>query len=332
MQVILNKPGTRLHRKAGAFEILTSDGAHKLAVSKVDSFLITAKIRITSDAILLAVENGIDILFVDGMGNPQARVWSHRFGSISTIRKQQIVFGTHVQGMVWIKEVLKNRVDSQGHLLRSLMRDRPAKVRLLESATEKIAGIGRKFESISPAPLNDNIKAQFRGWEGAASRIYFSTLSQILPEMYRFNGRSRRPAKDLFNCALNYCYGILYGKVELSLIKAGVDPFLGVFHRDEYNRPVLVYDMIELYRVWAETVVLQLCFRRVMGEEMVSSRKGGLWLEALGKKVVISAMNDFLAEVVQYKHKRRSRVQHIQEDAHELAKQVITDTQDDIPF
>ena len=34
------------------------------------------------------------------------------------------------------------------------------------------------------------------------------------PNRYKFEGRSRNPAKDEFNTLLNYAYGILYSKVE----------------------------------------------------------------------------------------------------------------------
>jgi CRISPR-associated protein Cas1 len=33
------------------------------------------------------------------------------------------------------------------------------------------------------------------------------------------------------------------------LNKSRYDPYVGVMHRDEYNRPVLAYDVIEKFRV-----------------------------------------------------------------------------------
>jgi len=38
----------------------------------------------------------------------------------------------------------------------------------------------------------------------------FETLGKLIPEKYAFEARSRNPAKDPFNCMLNYSYGILY--------------------------------------------------------------------------------------------------------------------------
>jgi CRISPR/Cas system-associated endonuclease Cas1 len=44
-------------------------------------------------------------------------------------------------------------------------------------------------------------------------RVWFSKMgSTALIRRKQFEGRSRRPAKDPFNAALNYCYGILYSQ------------------------------------------------------------------------------------------------------------------------
>jgi len=48
------------------------------------------------------------------------------------------------------------------------------------------------------------------GLEGKAARSYFEAISSIMPERYRFAGRSRNPARDEFNALLNYGYGVLY--------------------------------------------------------------------------------------------------------------------------
>ena len=41
-------------------------------------------------------------------------------------------------------------------------------------------------------------------------------LSELMPEKYKFNRRSKNPAKDEFNCMLNYGYGIMYSNVAVS--------------------------------------------------------------------------------------------------------------------
>ncbi|MCB0595123.1 MAG: hypothetical protein KDD28_13610, partial [Phaeodactylibacter sp.] len=55
-------------------------------------------------------------------------------------------------------------------------------------------------------------------------------------------------------------------------------------------------------------------------EECFVERNGGVWLEGLGKRILIQSVNDYLAEVVQQQGVERSRAFHIQRYAHQLAK------------
>ena len=80
------------------------------------------------------------------------------------------------------------------------------------------------------------------------TKKYFEALSSILPEKYKFKSRSRNPAKDEFNAMLNYGYGVLYSMVEKACIIAGLDPYIGFLHTDNYNKKSLVFDVIELFR------------------------------------------------------------------------------------
>jgi CRISPR-associated protein Cas1 len=113
---------------------------------------------------------------------------------------------------------------------------------------------------------------------------------------------------------------MLYGKIEGALIRAGVDPYLGIFHRDGYNRPALVYDIIERYRIWVDYVVVQLCRQDAMTEECFRWDGQARMLDGLGKRIVIQSVNDYLAEVIQRGALRRSRQEHLQREAHALAK------------
>lgn len=168
-----------------------------------------------------------------------------------------------------------------------------------------------KIRALDGDIVND-IAPMLRGWEGQASRIYFSTINSFLPEQFRFENRTQHPALDVANAFLNYGYGILYGRIEGALIKAGIDPYIGILHRDDYNRPVLVYDVIEMYRIWVDYVVYTLLAQNVITEEFYSVREdGSYWLEALGRRVLIQSLNDYMDEIITMKGVTRSRLTHL---------------------
>ncbi len=319
MELILNTFGTTLTKDNGAFMIIHTDGRQSIPIEGLRSIQIGRGTQVTSDAILLAIEHEIDILFIENSGKPAGRVWSSKYGSISTIRRGQLDFSFSADAIRWIKDMIVAKIENQQALLLSMSPSNERTSNIVANAINKLEDYRSKVNTLQGEVIPD-IAASLRGWEGAASKLYFDALNLFLPEGYRFSGRSQHPATDLINCLLNYAYGILYGKIEGALIKAGIDPYVGIFHRDDYNRPVLVFDVIEKYRVWADYVIITLALQQVINDDSYQIKDdGSYWLENLGKRIVIQSINDYLDEVIPVKGNERSRLTHIQFYAHELA-------------
>lgn len=321
MELVLNTFGTMLNRDNECFVVSNDAGRQRVPVEGVTSILVCKGVSLTSDAVLLAIEKGIEIHFMDRKGTPQGMVWSHKFGSISTIRKGQLAFSRSADTLKWIQGIIVKKVENQQALLLMTQAAKEnASCRIIEHAIAHLDKYRIRLLSISGNLVLDAAR-ELRGLEGIASKIYFDTINQTLPEQYRFKERSQHPAMDVANALLNYGYGLLYGKVESGLIKAGIDPYIGVLHRDEYNRPVLVYDVIELYRVWVDYVVFSLLAQEVVTEDYYSRREdGSCWLESLGRRVIIQSVNDYLDEVVTHEGINRSRGTLIDLYCQELAQ------------
>ena len=320
MELILNTYGVSLNRDNEGFIISTTDGKQRIPAVGIDSIQISRGAQITSDAVMLAVEREIEVMFMDRTGKPIGRIWSPKYGSISTIRKGQLNFVYSHHAVDWIKDVLLKKIENQQALMLLFNSDGQT-----EATTEKnisrLEDYRNKIRALDGDIVND-IAPKLRGWEGQASRIYFNTINSFLPEQFHFVLRSQHPALDVANAFLNYGYGILYGRIEGALIKAGIDPYIGVLHRDDYNRPVLVYDIIEMYRIWVDYVVYTLLAQDIITEEFYSVREdGSYWLEALGRRVLIQSLNDYMDEVITIKGVTRSRLTQLSLYVQSLAQQ-----------
>jgi CRISP-associated protein Cas1 len=322
MELVINTFGTSLIKENGQLVVVHADGRQIIPIDKLRSVLICKGAKLSSDAALLAIENEIEILFIDDMGKPQGRVWSIRYGSISTIRRKQLDFTFSKTAIKWIKEIIKQKLDNQAALLISLSPMEWENQAKLDKTISTINDYKNKVD-IKEGETISEIAPSLRGWEGASSRRYFEIINLLLPEEYRFSGRSQHPATDVFNCLLNYGYGILYGKIEGELIKAGLDPYVGVMHREDYNRPVLVFDVIEKFRVWVDYVVVKLLMQKVINSDCYSIREdGSYWLEGLGKRILIQSLNDYLDEIINLQGVNRSRLNHIALFTQKMATQI----------
>ncbi len=320
MDLIINSFGTSLSRDNNCFVILHKDGKQRVPVQGIASIQIGKGAQITSDAVLLAIENEIEILFLNNAGEPVGRIWSPKYGSVSTIRKGQVNFSLSKDAVDWIKETILQKIENQQALILAMQIKDDLTQRLVDKTINKLDDYKSKIRLLMGETVSD-IAPALRGWEGLASKVYFDTLNLFIPEQYRFENRSQHPAMDIVNAFLNYGYGILYGKIEGSLIKAGIDPYIGIFHRDNYNRPILVYDVIELYRIWVDYVVYTLIAQNAITDEFYSVKEdGSYWLENLGRRIIIQSLNDYLDENILMNGLNRSRETHIFLFAQNLAQ------------
>lgn len=322
MEIYIEKYGTALTVAQSTFVIHTEEGSQRISPEKASALHIGAHCRVSTEALLLAIEHNIEVFFMDGKGFPQARLWGNRFGSISTIRRKQLLFTRDKKAWKWICKVITNRIEGQMGVLMGFQETHSEINAEIDKAVSRLHKIKGKIES-EKENSSEPLAPTLRGREGSASKIYFETMQILLPAHWQFKERSRRPATDPFNALLNYAYGILYQQVESACIIAGLDSCLGILHRDDYNRPALVYDMIESYRIWVEYVVVFLCRQDVFYPECFSFSEGGCWLEQDGRRLLIQACKDYLDEVITIKGLNRSRKIHIQQDAYALADEIM---------
>lgn len=117
MEIVLNSYGVSLRKENECFFVTNQDGVRRIPPDGITTIVVSKSATVTSDAILLAIEKGIDIVFADRGGNVKGRIWSHLYGSISSIRKGQLVFCMSHDAVLWIKDILLQKLSSQINLL-----------------------------------------------------------------------------------------------------------------------------------------------------------------------------------------------------------------------
>ena len=296
-------------------------------MKKVDGIMITTAAYITTDAIKLAMDHNIDIIFLDEFGDPFGRVWHSKLGSTTLIRRRQLEIADTLEGVNLALEWVRKKLDNQIDLLTRLRESRSNKSAEITAYIDKLRNCRNSLYSLIPKDAShigiEDVRGSIMGIEGSGGRIYFEAVSFIMPDRYKFEGRSRNPAKDEFNALLNYTYGILYSKVEKACIIAGLDPYVGIIHTDHYNKKSLVFDIIENYRIWADETIIKIFAGRDVKQEHFDKLENGFTLNKDGKAVLISAFNTFLDESVRYSGRNIKRGDIIQFECHKIANGLI---------
>ena len=338
MQLHLNSFGVYLHVKEAMFDVRKKqdDGAWSstpVAAHKVRSIWMGKGTALSSDAAALAIKNNIDIVFLENDGVPLGRIWHSRPGSTTLIRKRQLEASLDARAFGYTRDWLSAKLQNQADFIRDLKKHRPQHHEYLTTKVEKIDALRAAVLALDKPLLDTEIAGTLHGLEGTAGRLYFESLSFVLPDAWKFAGRSTRPARDPFNAFLNYAYGVLYARVEKALVLAGLDPYVGFLHRDDYNYKSLVYDFIEPYRSWADKTVFTLFTSKKVNQGHTTQMSGGgCSLNTEGKKLLMEHYNIYLEDdTIRYKNRNRTRASVLLLDAHRLAQEILGKTAEE-PF
>lgn len=320
MNLILTTPGTYLSVTNSLIHIKSEKDKVNTKVSpmKVERIVVSADILITTAVLNLCTEHNVDFVVLDSYGNPTGRFWHSKFGSITTIRRKQLEFSETEKGFKIVKDWMLTKITNQYDFIKELANNRTSKFNKIMAKAQQI-----KENLVKIEKLDFENQKSLMPYEGNASRIYFEILSSCMQEKYKFKGRSRQPAKDAFNTFLNYAYGIMYSDVERSCVIAGLDPYIGFLHTDNYNKKSLVFDLIENFRIDADKIVFHLFSRKLVNDQMTTELKGGFTLNKEGKRLLFDNRSKYYDKLVTFGKKKIKRENVLQAFCHKFANQLL---------
>lgn len=323
MQLVLDTKGLQLLKDGAVFVVVSEKGKRNIAPAKLSSIAITANVILDASAIRLAIKNQIPILFFDYIGKAQARLWSPYFESIASLRRQQLRFTESPDATNWMIDVFLLKTEGQVSNLKYLKGRSTRLATGLESVIRNINKQSRNFERHRDQ-LPEEARSNLMGIEGAIARQYWQGIGNALPRKYAFQKRSRRPAEDHFNALINYLYGMLYSVVEGAIFAAGLDPYLGILHADEYKKPTLAFDLIEVFRPWVDRLLIEQCMHLRVDKTYFTKNQHGLFLNKTGKAYIIPLFNDFLRSERKFQQRESVVKNHIYFLAGQLAQRIRT--------
>ncbi len=196
------------------------------------------------------------------------------------LRRRQVAIAAQA-GLPIARKMIEGKIRNCRTLLRRNSRvDVKSTLTQLKRVAEKVSEVG-SIESLL-------------GLEGAAARLYFSGFSAMLKDhslgVFDFDGRNRRPPRDVINCLLSFVYALLTKDLTAVTIAIGFDPYLGVFHKPRFGRPALALDLAEEFRpIVADSVVVGVINNGEVKKSAFVIRAQGVALTQAGRKSLIAA-------------------------------------------
>jgi|SRR5690625_16488 len=322
MEIILDSYGTFVQMKNKMLFISPKDKENVyVPLDKIVTLIVSPGVRLTSDVLFSLMDHQIDVVFQTRRGHVKGRVWNHQFGSIADIRKNQLKLSRGEVACQWIIGIIVRKIYNQKSLISHLYQKYIDYAEHPGETLEKIENCLNRIDLL-PTHSISVIEAELRNLEARAARYYWTWIQTLIPEVYQFPGRVTRGSKDPVNSMLSYGYGMLYHKIESALIKVGLDPQIGWFHTNQYNKPVLTYDLIEPFRIWVDNKVIELCRGLTIPKALFKFDGGRCEMTRPARKILAVSINKLLDQRIQYEGKQQKRNYIIFLEAQTLASTI----------
>lgn len=289
MILYIDTPKTGIRVKNEGFFIENDEAQQLIMPNKVSQVILGNGVSLLTDVLILAERHGIPVYIEDSFGNIKLQCRSIEYSLSADIRRDQLLFVLNTEARVrWSKWLFKTKMANQLKVI-SFVADR--KNRLFDAKNEFVEAVNEvrmKIDSIQNRDF-DVFRESVLGYEGSIARKYWGLIAEAVGDEWAFGGRNRQPARDAFNASLNYLYGILYTEVENQLYLAGLDAHQGIFHGEQYQKPVLSFDFIELFRAWVDKLLIKLIWADNLNKDDFTLTDEGCTINKEAKAVLIPA-------------------------------------------
>lgn len=271
-----------------------------LPVHNISGIVCFGGVSCSPQAMELCAENGVLITFLTENGHFNARVSGRMQGNVLLRREQYRIADNEKVSVELASIFIVAKIINARNVLLRAAREKPD-----SSSSIHLSNAAKKMVYIIKQVRNTTSSEQLLGKEGEAARIYFDVfneLIQVQKDKFIFKGRSRRPPLDFVNALLSFVYTLLVHDVTSALESAGLDSYVGFFHKDRPGRPSLALDLMEEFRpVIADRLVLTLInLQQVKPEGFRVTESGGVIMDDDTRKTVVATYQKRKQDVVKH--------------------------------
>ncbi|MDE1975121.1 MAG: CRISPR-associated endonuclease Cas1 [Patescibacteria group bacterium] len=282
-------------------------------IRRLDKIVVLRPASLTTNAVQLALEHDVDIVYLGAFGKPVGRIFSSEPRGLASLRKAQLEVSNDPE-----KSFELARAFVKGKCANQISHMRLLGYRYKKDFSKELLQAQTILDSVDFLPATDKSKEQLLGIEGYIADRYFACIRKIC----RFPGRIPQ-GRDKFNSMLNYGYGILYNEVERTCLYVGLDPYLGLYHSERYGKPALVLDLVEEFRVpIVDMAIFPIFASKEIGKRKYFEKtdKNQYQLSPEGKALVVEAVMKHIYREARWNGKEYAMKRIIENQIRALAR------------
>jgi CRISPR-associated protein Cas1 len=295
-KIILDSHGSYLGMEKGAFTVKDREGnvqRYPLFEKEIGEVILRSGNMVSTGALASLGFWDVDVLIMTQRGRPVAMLRSLDDDSHIKTRIAQFEAVKDRRGLEIAKKIVLCKIQGQNQVLKKYG------LRQLDFAM---------IERVKNLELDnlEQLRRKLSTYEGHCSNAYFQQIFSLFPESVRPENRKGFHAYDGVNNLFNLAYELLSWKMHKALVSAKLEPFLGFLHSEQFDKPSLVCDMMELYRFLIDDFIIQSFtgLRKkdfIMKPEIIARKKIGKreYLNDFDSKDFMKKLNQFFESEVQ---------------------------------
>jgi CRISPR-associated protein Cas1 len=240
LKLNVNKFGSSLSMTKGAYLVKDSQGnvqRYPAIENRVGEVVLMSGNNVSTGVLTHLSLWNVDVLLMTRSGRPVGCLRSLFNDCGIETRLAQYRATENGKGLHLAKQIVLKRIESQNMLLR--------KYGLRQQDFMRVKEIVGRLEETNLKALRRKLLAI----EGRCANTYFEQLFLLFDKNIRkSDNRKTYQAFDGLNNFLNYSYSLLRWRVYCALTKAKLEPYLGFLHSEQFGKPSLLCDIMELYR------------------------------------------------------------------------------------
>jgi len=294
----------------------------RLQPRELEQVIISGRGTVSTDALRLLAEHGVDVLIVNFRGEVMAMLTPPMMRTVSTRREQYFAYNDH-RGVEIAKSVVEAKIRNQAAVLGTLAKSRwetdPKVAEQLHMVSDELRRFAEEVSGVEGRRV-DEVREKLMNLEGRAASSYWNSLASILGSL-GFQGRSGRYATDPVNALLNYGYGILLGEVWRGVHYAGLDPYGGFLHADRPGKPSMVLDLMEEFRPHLiDRLVVKVVSKKMVSVEGFEMINGICQMREESRRFYLGQVLEEFESEVRYEDRRFTWSELILHQARKVAK------------
>lgn len=251
----------------------------EIPIIKVERIAVFGNITLTTPAIGMLLDEGIDVSFLTMDGALRGRLVGKHSKNVFQRLGQYHIFRREESRLEMTRKLTAGKIKNSRRVLQ-----RTAYRRDAFDVNEPLEQLQQQAEQAERATS----RASLRGIEGQAAHIYFQTFAGLLREPFVFERRSKHPPGDPVNALLSFGYTVLASDIEAALESYGLDPYVGFYHDLQYGRAALVFDVEEVFRhPVVDGLVLDIASHQRLTLDHFEEREGGCFMTQEGRQLYL---------------------------------------------